>query len=210
MWQPKSLSHTNTQPYAAVNQLTANSELLDIGVGHDVHLHDVASCQRLRLIRQGREVADAVVDRQAGGERDALLHLLLLLEALRALLRDDAIAECADFGDVLAILALHNHTLQGNCNTATAQVQGATHVSVRRTSVLRAAKWHSAKRKCHASEKLRHTASSCATQQYKPVCEATRASVVATYGWQCPQQGDTSTGCRGWRCHRRRPRPPQP
>ena len=40
-----------------------------------------------------REVADAVVDRDAARERDALLHLLVLLERLKKYLRNEMHAE---------------------------------------------------------------------------------------------------------------------
>jgi len=81
-----------------------------------VHLHDIAGLQRLGLVGKWGEVADAVVDRDASRESNTLLHLLLLLEGLGALLRDDGVAKGADAGDILAISALGDHALQRNCN----------------------------------------------------------------------------------------------
>ena len=47
----------------------------------------------IRVTVHWREMADAVVDRDAARERDALLHLLVLLERLKKYLRNEMHAE---------------------------------------------------------------------------------------------------------------------
>merc|ERR1711971_218563 len=60
-----------------------------VDVSAQVDLHHVAVLERdVRVTVHWREMADAVVDRDAAWEGDALLHLLVLLERLRGFLLD--------------------------------------------------------------------------------------------------------------------------
>mmetsp|Transcript_1096 Transcript_1096/g.2532 ORF Transcript_1096/g.2532 Transcript_1096/m.2532 type:complete len:213 (+) Transcript_1096:829-1467(+) len=83
-----------------------------INVHAQVDLRDVALLKLHALLLEGGEVAAAVVERDAGGEGDALLNLLPLVHG-RELLVDRGVARLAQLSDRLAHHASRLHSLDG-------------------------------------------------------------------------------------------------
>ena len=73
----------------------------------------------VRLAGNRRKMADAIVDRHARRERDSLLQLLLLLENLAGLVRDQLIPELADLPNGTPDRTLLKDLLQDSYKTKT-------------------------------------------------------------------------------------------